>query len=79
MGRHYRRYCFHLAERLKMSVKELTLKLDSHEISEWMAFDLTREENWIKSYKKQLELEQSKEMTNEEKLKAFKRLFKGRE
>lgn len=78
MRRHFRRYCFSLAERLRMSVKELLDKLDSDEISEWMAYDLTNNPEWRAKWDKDLELEHSKNMTSEEKLNAFKRLFKGK-
>ncbi len=78
MSRHFRRYCFYLADRLKMPVKRLLEELSSSEISEWMAYDLTTNPDWIKKYNHAKELEASKKMTNEEKAAAFKRLFKGK-
>lgn len=77
MHRQFRRYCFYLADRLKMSVKKLLKELDSHEIAEWMAYDLTNNKEWISKYNKQLELEASRQMSQEDKVAAFKRLFKG--
>lgn len=78
MGRQFRRYCYNLAERLGLSVKELLEKLDSHELSEWMAYDMTNNSEWQAKYAREKELEQSRSMAPEDKLKAFKRLFKGK-
>lgn len=78
MGRHFRRYCFHLADKLKMTVKRLLEEVDSKEISEWMAYDMTNNPEWAANYKRQQELEMSKQMTHEQKLAAFKRLFRGK-
>lgn len=78
MNRHFRRYCFALASRLKMTVKRLLKELDSHEIAEWMAYDMTCNQDWIKQYEHDQELERSKQMSPEEKLAAFKALLKGK-
>lgn len=77
MHRQFRRYCFYLADRLKMSVKKLLKELDSHEIAEWMAYDLTNNKDWLGKYQKEIELEASRQMSQEDKVAAFKRLFKG--
>lgn len=77
MSRHFRRYCFYLADRLKMTVKQLLNELDSGEIAEWMAYDKTCDPKWLEKYNKAQELERSKQMTAEEKLKIFKQIFKG--
>jgi len=74
----FRRYCFYLASRLKMSVTRLMSELDSREIAEWMAYDKTNDEEWIKQYNKELELEMSRQMSDEQKLLAFKKLLGSR-
>lgn len=78
MGRPVRRYCFLLAERLSMTVEKLLDSVSSKELSEWMAFDLTRDEDWSKKFYKQKELEASRAMSEEQRLEAFKRLFQGK-
>ncbi len=77
MTRQFRRYCFSLAERLGMTVKRLLDTMDSQEISEWMAFDLTNNEEWLKAYNQQREMELDKQRTDEQRLAAFKRVFRG--
>lgn len=77
MSRHFRRYCFSLALRLKMTVNELLTKMDSAEISEWMAYDQTQSEDWVKKYTREKELEYSRQQSDEERVKAFKRMFGG--
>jgi hypothetical protein len=77
MGRHFRRYCFYLAEKLKMSVSQI-MELDSREISEWMAYDLTNNPEWVQKYNKQLELDKFAELSVEDQASAFKRFFKGK-
>ena len=51
--------------------------LDSGEISEWMAYDMTQSDEWLESYNKDLELQKSKEMDDNQKLEAFKRMLGG--
>lgn len=75
MHQHFRRYCFRLADRLKMSVQELLNTLNSAEIAEWMAYDVTCSEEWVENYNKELELEMSRNMSDDEKLQAFKTLL----
>lgn len=60
-----------------MTVKQLLEELDSGEIAEWMAYDLTCDTEWLKKYNKNQELERSKQLSPEEKLKIFKQIFKG--
>ena len=74
----YRRYCYHLASRLKMSVKRLMDELDSREIANWMAYDMTNDDKWLEKYNKERELELSRQMSDEEKLIAFKKLLGGK-
>lgn len=57
MNCHFRRYCFYLAERLKMTVNELLSRMTSKEISEWMAYDRTNSQEWLDAYNREKELE----------------------
>lgn len=75
MSRPFRRYCFSLAERLGLTVRELLERMDSTEISEWIAYDNTNNEKWVEKYKYEESLAASRAMSKEEKLKAFKRLL----
>lgn len=78
MNCHFRRYCFYLASQLKMTVRELLEKLDSRELAEWMAYDMTQNTEWQKSYQVEKELEESKKMTDMQQLQAFKALLGGK-
>jgi hypothetical protein len=60
-----------------MTVKKLLEELDSKEISEWMAYDLTQNQKWLDKYKNDKELEESRAMSLSERAAAFKRLLKG--
>ena len=62
-----------------MSVKRLLSEMDSLEISEWLAYDMTQDEKWIKDYNAQLELEESRKMTQEQKVAAFKKMLGGKQ
>jgi len=75
MGRPLRRYCFILAERLGTTVIDLQNKISSQELSEWMAYDLTNDKNWLEDYQKEQERLASKQLDDEARLKAFKRLL----
>lgn len=72
----YRRYCFFLAEKLKKSLFEIQ-ELNSSEIAEWMAFDITKDEKWLENYDKQQELKRQREMSAEDKAKMMKQLLGG--
>ena len=71
MQRHFRRYYFLLAERLHMTVTQLLNNLDSHELSEWMAYDMTTDEEWVKEYRMQ-------QQTAEQQSAALKNLFRAK-
>lgn len=71
MNRPSRRYYFALAERLGVTVKELLIKCDARELSEWLAYDLTCNDDWVKKYK-------MSKMTAEDTTNALMRLFKPR-
>lgn len=77
MRRPFRRYCFHLAEKLGKTLKEI-LALDSSEITEWMAFDMTLDDEWQKKYKDDLEFERTANISAQEKAELFKKLFGGK-
>lgn len=74
MDRPFRRFCFVLAEKLGMSVKQV-LALESAEITEWMSYCLTQNEKWIEEFKKEKELEAFNELTPEEKAAHYKKAF----
>jgi len=76
MSHPFKRYCFSLAERLGKHISEI-LTLSSKTISEWMAYDLTNDEEWRKEYSEEIELRQQQQMSNEEKAKLFKQLLGG--
>jgi hypothetical protein len=75
MSRPFRRYAFHLAERLGKTVNELYRDLNSVEIAEWMAFDKTCDNDWLENYNKELELKKSQELSREEYIQALKSMF----
>lgn len=77
MHQHFRRYCFHLAEKLGMSVQNILSTMSSSEISEWMAYDLTCSDEWSKNYERNLEREKSKQLSKEQTLAAFKAMLSG--
>ena len=60
-----------------MTVNELLTKMDSAEISEWMAYDQTQSADWVNKYTREKELEYSRQQSDEERVKAFKRMFGG--
>ena len=70
-----RLFCMHLAEKMGMSVKRLLAEFDSHELSEWMAFYMTKDEKWQTKYKKEVELQHSRDSGDEARSDALKRLF----
>ena len=51
--------------------------MDSFEIAEWMSYDLTCSDDWVETYNRNLEREQSKLMSKEQQLAAFKALLGG--
>lgn len=76
MRRPFRRYCYFLAERLGKTLSEV-MELSSMEITEWMAFDMTKDDEWLKEYNKDKELAAQREMSNEQKAKLFRSLLGG--
>jgi hypothetical protein len=49
MRRPLRQFYFHLAKELGKTISEIEA-LDSQEISEWMAYYMTQDEEWQKKY-----------------------------
>lgn len=76
MGRPFRRYCFYLAEKLGKGLDEI-LAMSSSELSGWMAFDLTNDEDWTKKYEAEKESIRQKSLSNKERGKLFKQLLGG--
>lgn len=76
MGHPFRRYCYHLARELGKDIHEI-MSMPSHELSEWMAFDLTNNDEWLKKYEEDREKEISRNMSNADKAKLFKQLLGG--
>ncbi len=72
----FRRYCYVLAERFGVRISEV-LCMPSDEISEWMAFDLTKNEEWHKRHTEQRQLEEQRALGAQEKANLFKRLLGG--
>lgn len=67
----FRRYAINLSLRLKMPVNQLLNEMDSADIAEYMAYDITSDEDWLKRYKQKQELDRSRDMSPEEKAEAF--------
>lgn len=74
----FRRFSYIMAEELKMTLPEVQAKVSSYEMSEWMAYKLTKDNEWVDKFNKQEELAKSKQMSEIEKVKAFKRLLGGK-
>ena len=60
-----------------MTVQTLMSTMDSREITEWMAYDMTCSEEWQEKHKREAQLEASRQMSDEDKLKAFKAMLGG--
>lgn len=52
--------------------------MPSDEISEWMAYDLTTNQEWLDNYNREVEMENQKKMTNENKKRLFKQIIGDR-
>ena len=73
----FKRYCFVLAEKLKMSVANLLSTLDSKEIAEWMAYDMTCNQKWQDKYKQDKELEENRNLSWAQRAELFKKFLRG--
>lgn len=74
----FRRFSYMMAEKLNLTLPEVQTKLSSHEMSEWMAYHLTKDEDWVKQYQRNEEMKKSREMSDAERLEAFKKLLDGK-
>lgn len=68
MTRGSRIYYFRLAERLGKTVKQLLNEIDAHELAEWMAYDMTQDEDWVNDFK-------AKNMSDEQRSAEMRKLF----
>ncbi len=75
MGRPFRRYLFSLAERMGVTVNELLRKMNSREISEWWAYDLTKTPGFLKAYRAEKEAEAQSKLSGEQLKARFKQVF----
>lgn len=76
MCRPFRLYCFHLAQKLGRTLKEIQ-ELSNNEISEWMAFELTQNPEWKIKYNEELEKNRQSNLTMEQKAKLFNQMIGG--
>lgn len=60
-----------------MSVQQILETMTSKEISEWMAYDLTCSPEWQEKFEEEESLRISREMSPEDKARAFKALLGG--
>lgn len=65
-------YVISLSLRLKTPVNQLLQQMDSADIAEYMAYDLTQNEEWCKRTEQKAVLEASRKLTPEQKADAFK-------
>ncbi len=72
----FRRYCFCLGEKLGKSINEI-MALDAKEISEWMAYELTLNQEWMDRFNEKQELERQKTISVQERADMFKKLLGG--
>ena len=76
MRRPFKRYCFHLAEKLGRTMTEV-MEFGSDEITEWMAFDLTNSKEWLEKYNSEQEMLRQRNLPNEDKARLLKQLLGG--
>lgn len=67
-----------LARRYKLPLKILYTLMDSDEIMQEMAYDMTQSEDFKKKWTKEDQLEESRSLSESEMLAAFKRLLGGK-
>ena len=60
-----------------MTVNRLLKEMDSAEISEWMAFELSRQPEFLEKWKKEEELKRFRAMSKEHQIAMFKKVFRG--
>lgn len=72
----FKRYCFFLAEKLGKSLDDV-MKLSSTEISEWMAYDMTNDEVWVKKVEDEAERKRQQELPMQRRADMMKKLLGG--
>lgn len=78
MGRPFRMYCMSLVERLGLgSLANLYMQMSSNDIVEWMAYDLTQDNDWRTTYKTNKSLEEQKTQTLEEEAERIRAMLMG--
>lgn len=75
MNRYHYRSLFVVAESQGKSVRWIEDNWTMHQVNEWMAYLLTKEQTWLEEYYKEKELEKSREMDEAEKIRVIKRMF----
>lgn len=71
MRRPFRRYAIGLSLRLGMPVNQLLDVMDSADFADYIAFDITQDDEWMTRFKKKQELEAHRALSPEEKSAAF--------
>ena len=66
MRRPFRRYAVRLSLRVGMPVNQMLEVMDSADVAEYMAFDLTQDSDFIDRYKQEKDLEYARTLTPEE-------------
>lgn len=66
-----------MAERLGMTVKQVLQNTTSAELSEWMAYELLKNKEFVDQMNKENELERFKKLNEEQQLAEWKKLFRG--
>lgn len=77
MSRPFRRFCFSIAEKLGKDIDEV-LEWDSTKLIEWAAYYKTQDEEWVKNFEEQRQLEEQRGATPEEKAQRMRAFFTGR-
>lgn len=75
MSRPFRLYSMSLARRYKIPVKYLYTLLNSNDIVEEMAYDMTQNDEYKKKWAREKELAASRKLTKDQRLAAFKHLL----
>jgi uncharacterized protein YeaO (DUF488 family) len=60
-----------------MTVGEVLDKMNSFDISEWMAYDLSNDDKFRKNYQKELEAERIREMNTQQRAENARQFFRS--
>lgn len=66
-----------LAERLGMTVRQVLANTTSAELTEWMAYELLKNSEFVEKMNKEKELEKFNELTKEQQVAEWKKVFRG--